>query len=92
MLEARLVVFGRAGARGVEVLDALLRDPVFEVVVPTAEKADLAFDAFRRFGKGTGHPARLNFGDLFPYALARARDLPLLSKGDDLRLTDVAAA
>lgn len=42
------------------------------------------------FGKGSGHPARLNFGDVFSYALAKVRGVPLLFKGDDFALTDVA--
>ena len=44
---------------------------------------------YRRFGKGTGHPARLNMGDCFAYALARDLGEPLLFKGDDFRLTDI---
>jgi ribonuclease VapC len=44
------------------------------------------------YGKGTGHPAGLNFGDLFSYALAKSRGVPLLFKGDDFARTDIAAA
>jgi ribonuclease VapC len=55
------------------------------------EQAYLARDAFRRFGKGN-HPARLNLGDCFAYALAKARSEPLLFKGDDFRHTDVEVA
>ena len=57
----------------------------------TDEKGELAFEGFRRFGKGR-HAAGLNFGDLFAYALARALDEPLLFKGDDFVQTDVKAA
>lgn len=61
-------------------------------IVPVdATLAQLAADAFRRFGKGR-HPARLNFGDCFAYALARARDLPLLFKGKDFSKTDIRDA
>ena len=45
--------------------------------------------AYQRFGKGSGHPARLNMGDCFAYALARDLDEPLLFKGDDFKLTDI---
>jgi ribonuclease VapC len=57
----------------------------------TAEHAEMARDADRRFGKGR-HPAALNFGDCFAYALAAALGEPLLFVGDDFRRTDVAVA
>ena len=50
-----------------------------------------ATDAFERYGKGRGHPAGLNFGDTFAYALATVRRLPLLFKGDDFTQTDIAS-
>ena len=49
----------------------------------TAEQARIARQAYRDFGKGSGHPAKLNFGDCFAYALAMERGEPLLYKGDD---------
>jgi ribonuclease VapC len=52
----------------------------------------LALDAARRYGRGTGHPARLNFGDCFAYACARSAGVPLLFTGEDFRLTDIEAA
>jgi ribonuclease VapC len=52
----------------------------------------LARDAHMRFGKGTGHPAQLNFGDCFSYALARRLKAPLLFKGSDFAQTDVVSA
>jgi len=55
------------------------------------EQARLAREAYQRFGKGK-HEAKLNLGDCFAYALARARSEPLLFKGDDFRFTDVEAA
>jgi ribonuclease VapC len=58
----------------------------------TAAQAELAFDAFRRFGRGTGHAARLNYGDCFSYALARENAAPLLFKGGDFIHTDVEPA
>ena len=54
----------------------------------TAEQAQLGHLAYRRYGLGTGHRARLNFGDCFAYALAMATDEPLLFKGDDFNHTD----
>ncbi len=55
----------------------------------TVSQSDLAFEAFRRYGMGTGHKAGLNFGDCFAYALAIERNAPLLFKGDDFLHTDV---
>lgn len=58
----------------------------------TAEHAVIARAAYRDFGRGSGHPARLNFGDCFAYALARATGEELLFKGDDFVHTDIRAA
>jgi len=58
----------------------------------TPAQAKIAREAYRDFGRGSGHPARLNFGDCFSYALARDKNSPLLFKGDDFRHTDVDAA
>jgi len=55
----------------------------------TVEQAAIAREAFRDFGRGSGHPAKLNFGDCFAYALAKAKREPLLCKGDDFVHTDV---
>jgi ribonuclease VapC len=92
VVEARMVVYGRRGPAGVVHLDDLLRLPGFEIVPVTADEMELAFRAFVAYGKGTGHPARLNFGDVFAYALARSREVPLLFKGDDFSETDLASA
>lgn len=73
-------------------LDAFLASGDFRIEPVTLAHMYLAREADRRFGKGTGHPARLNFGDCFSYALARERNLPLLFKGDDFALTDVSPA
>jgi len=56
------------------------------------QQAYLALDAYDRFGKGTGHPAGLNYGDCFSYALAKQAGEPLLFKGDDFTRTDLEAA
>jgi ribonuclease VapC len=62
-----------------------------QIVPHDAALAEIARDAFLRFGKGR-HPAGLNFGDCAAYALAKARNAPLLFKGDDFIRTDVARA
>ncbi len=89
VLEARMVVQGRRGQRAVVLLDDLLRLPLFEVVAPGQAEIDAAYAAFVVFGKGSGHAAGLNFGDLFSYATAKLRGLPLLYKGDDFSQTDI---
>lgn len=91
VVEARMVVYGRRGPRAVVLADDLFRLPMFEIVAPTLADMDAAFDAFVAFGKGSGHPAALNFGDVFSYALAKVRGLPLLFKGNDFSETDIAS-
>jgi ribonuclease VapC len=88
LLEARIVA---ERDRGTTDLEALLEIIGVEVVPVDAQQADLAFDGFRRFGRGR-HRAGLNVGDLFAYALARAEGQPLLFKGGDFAHTDVKAA
>jgi ribonuclease VapC len=58
----------------------------------TEEQAQIARQAYRDYGKGSGHRAQLNFGDCFSYALARVKREPLLFKGDDFVHTDVRSA
>ncbi|MGH7609056.1 MAG: type II toxin-antitoxin system VapC family toxin [Candidatus Dormibacteria bacterium] len=70
-------------------LDDLLSTASVEVEPVTQQQAEIARRAYRDFGKGSGHPAGLNFGDCFAYALARATGEPLLFKGDDFGHTDV---
>jgi ribonuclease VapC len=91
VVEAAMVAEGRAGPGMAGELDDLLRAVDAEIVPFTAEHAALARDAWRRYGKGR-HPAGLNLGDCFAYALAVARDEPLLFKGDDFCRTDVKVA
>jgi ribonuclease VapC len=88
LVEASLVLLGRYGEVGESELDRLLRAVGAEVVPVGEEQANLARDAALRFGLGR-HPAGLNFGDCFSYALAVARDEPLLFVGDDFAQTDV---
>ena len=91
-LEARMVVHGRRGQRAVVLLDDFLRLPPIELAAPGPAEAGVAYAAFVTYGKGSGHPAALNFGDLFSYALAKVRGAPLLYKGDDFAQTDIAGA
>ena len=91
LLEATMVVEGRGGTEAGEELDALLRSTRVEFVPVTQEQVQVARQAWRRFGKGN-HPAALNFGDCFAYALAEVTGEPLLFKGDDFALTDIEAA
>jgi ribonuclease VapC len=83
---------GDAGGQRRRAFDEMLRLFSIRVEPVTEAQARAAVDAFERFGKGTGHPAGLNFGDCFSYALAQAVDEPLLFKGDDFSRTDIAAA
>ena len=92
VVEARMVVHGRRGQRAVVLLDDLLRLPNFEMIAPDRSEADAAYAAFVTYGRGSGHPAGLNFGDVFSYALAKVRGLPLLYKGADFAQTDIRSA
>ena len=89
VVETKMVLFGRRGPRAVVFVDDLFRLPMFEITPPGAADMDAAFSAFVAFGRGSGHPAALNFGDVFAYALAKVRDLPLLFKGSDFAETDL---
>ena len=91
LLEAAMVVEGRGGAGAGDALDALLKRAKIKLEPVTQEHVDVARQAWRRFGKGN-HPAALNFGDCFAYALAEVTGEPLLFKGDDFALTDIEAA
>jgi len=70
-------------------LDALLASARIRIEPFTASQARIARSAYERFGRGSGHPARLNMGDCFAYALARELGEPLLFKGRDFALTDI---
>lgn len=91
LVEASIVVEIQTRGRGGSQLDALLRAAAIQVEPVTAEQALIARQAFVDFGKGR-HRAGLNFGDCFPYALAKATGEPLLFKGEDFAKTDVAVA
>jgi ribonuclease VapC len=72
--------------------DALVREAQIDMEPFTPTQAHIARAAYRRYGRGSGHRARLNFGDCFSYALAVERNEPLLYKGDDFNHTDVRGA
>ena len=73
-------------------LDEVLADFAIDIVPLTAEQAKIARQAYRDYGRGSGHPANLNFGDCFSYALAAERREPLLFVGDDFGHTDIRSA
>jgi ribonuclease VapC len=73
-------------------LDRFLLSANFRIDPVTTEIVALAREAHRRFGKGMGHSAQLNFGDCFAYALAKSLNAPLLYKGTDFARTDVVSA
>jgi len=90
-LEAGIVIDKQLGPAAGRQLDALLAKARVEVAPVTREQAEIARQAYLDYGKGR-HPAGLNFGDCFAYALARSTDRPLLYKGDDFPQTDIASA
>lgn len=89
-VEVSIVMESRHGAEGVRELDRFLARAGIEIVGVDPEQGRRARDAFSRFGKGR-HPAALNLGDCFAYALAHQRDEPLLFKGSDFSRTDLPA-
>jgi ribonuclease VapC len=92
LVEAGIVAEARVGEQGGRDLDAVLARLKIEVISLTESHAAHARRAYRRYGKARGHPARLNFGDCFAYALAKASGEPLLFKGHDFSMTDIEAA
>lgn len=89
-VEVSIVMEARHGAAGQRDLDLFLERAKIEIVDVDIEQAREARRAFARFGKGR-HPAGLNFGDCFAYALAATLGEPLLFKGEDFSKTDVVA-
>jgi ribonuclease VapC len=92
LLETRIVLYSRIGESAIDMLDELVERAQIGVTPFDDEQITIAFDAFKRYGKGQGHPAQLNILDCAAYALARSRDLPLLFKGNDFTHTDVKRA
>jgi ribonuclease VapC len=91
LVEAGIVVQARRGDEGARDLDLLIAKLGMAVVPLTPRQADFARKAFRNYGRGR-HPAALNLGDCFAYALAKDTSEPLLAKGDDFRQTDLTLA
>lgn len=91
-VEAAVVIDGRRDRVASRRFDDLLREARIVVEAVDEKQAQIAREAYRNFGRGSGHPARLNFGDCFAYALTRCRSEPLLFKGNDFTHTDVTAA
>lgn len=92
VLEAAIVLESRRPTTGRAALDRFISSLAFEVVAFDADQLAVARDGFRRYGRGRPSKARLNFGDCCSYALARARDEPLLFVGDDFVHTDIVPA
>lgn len=90
-VEVSMVVEARLGAEGLRDLDLFVDRAAIELVPVDVEQGKAARRAFTRFGKGR-HPAGLNYGDCFSYALAHQLGEPLLFKGEDFEKTDVAVA
>jgi ribonuclease VapC len=92
LLELAIVVDGSGNSGAVTKLEQFLEAATITVEPVTLEHAQIARQAYREYGRGSGHAARLNFGDCFAYALAKASGEPLLFKGQDFARTDVRSA
>jgi ribonuclease VapC len=88
-VEAAIVIDGSRDPIASRRFDDLIREAEILIEPVTKAQAQIAREAYRDFGKGSGHPAKLNFGDCFAYALAKETGEPLLFKGDDFKHTDV---
>jgi ribonuclease VapC len=91
-LESSIVIDGKKNPKLSVLVDEILERARVIVEPFTAEQARIARQAYRDYGKGSGHAANLNFGDCFAYALARVKREPLLYKGDDFVHTDILPA
>jgi len=92
LVECRIVLTSRVPEYADQFVKRFIARPSVHPVDFTLEMFQLAADAFERFGKGRGHPARLNYGDCMSYAVAKSLSVPLLYKGGDFALTDIEAA
>lgn len=88
LVEASIVIEARYGPEGGRDLDLLVAKAGITIEPLNAEHAEVARATWRRYGRGH-HPASLNFGDCFSYALAKISGEPLLFKGEDFRQTDI---
>jgi ribonuclease VapC len=92
MIEVKVVCQRRGGDGLVSEVEELIDSLGIEIVPTGEDEIVVASVALVRYGKGGGHPAQLNFGDLFSYALAKSRGIPLLFKGNDFTATDIVLA
>ena len=92
MFETAMVVTAVFNHRAASLLDRFLVEWEIEIASFSERHWRVAAEAFRRYGKGRRHPARLNYGDCMTYATARVADRPLLFIGEDFARTDLAAA
>jgi ribonuclease VapC len=91
LLELNIVMINRHGVKAARMVDRLIQEARFQVESFTVQHAELAREAYARYGKGQ-QTAALNYGDCFSYALAKATGLPLLFKGRDFSKTDIIPA
>lgn len=91
-LETAIAIDNRLRRTATSRLDDVIREAGIIIEPVTERQARIAREAYRDFGRGSGHRARLNFGDCLAYALARDLGEPLLFKGDDFRHTGVTSA
>jgi len=91
-VESAIVIDGSRDPVASRRFDDLVKEAQLVIEPVTEAQARIAREAYRDFGRGSGHPARLNFGGCFSYALARATGKPLLFKGDDFAHTDITPA
>lgn len=91
-VEAAIVIDGSRDPIASRRFDDLCREAQLIIEPVTEAQARIAREAFRDFGRGSGHPAGLNFGDCFAYALAKETGDPLLFKGYDFTHTDITPA
>ena len=90
-LEAAIVIDSRGDATARKLFDDMIAPSLITLVAVDAAMAERARSAYRQYGRGH-HPARLNYGDCFSYALAKEVNAPLLFKGNDFSQTDIIAA
>ena len=91
LLELNIVMINRHGVKAARMVDRLIQEARFQVESFTVQHAELAREAYARYGKDQ-QTAALNYGDCFSYALAKATGLPLLFKGRDFSKTDIIPA
>lgn len=91
-VEAAVIIDAQKDPIASRCFDDFCRESELVIEPVTEKQAQIAREAYRDFGKNSGHPAKLNFGDCFAYALAKTMSEPLLFKGNDFTHTDVRTA